>query len=264
MLVVVAAFRGYAIVASDGRMGTVSDCLYDDRSWKIRWLVVDTGSWLTGRKVLVHPSAVAKPDYEHHELAVALTRAQVEESPDIRSDQPVSREAELNLKDYYGWDPLWGGGDYFGGGFGIGAGGIGKPLSTPPFFAAASHDTDEVEASLADNEADPHLRSTTEIIGYHVHATDGSIGHMENLLIDDTSWSIRYFILDTKNWWIGRHVLISPYAVTKTSWEDHDIHLNVTREKVKSSPAWDPLAMVDQVYEKELHHYYNWPGYGFH
>jgi hypothetical protein len=262
MLVVIAAFKGYVIEATDGRMGTVSEFLFDDRTWKIRWLVVDTGNWLMGRKVLVHPSAISKVDYEHRELNVALTTAQVEASPDIRSDQPVSRQAELTVYDYYGWSPLWGGDDYFVGGQGIGAGGIGVPVSAPPLFGAGSHPTDDV--SLAGDAADPHLRSTAEVTGYHVHATDGAIGHVENLLTEDASWSIRYVIVDTRNWWAGKHVLISPYAVTAISWEAHDIHLNVSRDKVNTSPAWDPLAMIDQVYEKKLHHHYNWPGYSFY
>lgn len=262
MLVVIAAFKGYAIEATDGRIGTVSEFLFDDRTWKTRWLVVDTGNWLTGRKVLVHPSVIGKPNYDDRELKVALTMAQVEAGPDIRSDQPVSRQVELNLYDYYGWSPLWGGDDYFAGGQGIGAGGIGVPLSAPPLFGAGSYPTGDV--SHPGDETDPHLRSTAEMIRYHVHATDGAIGHIENLLIEDASWSIRYLIVDTRSWWAGKHVLIAPYAVTAISWEEQDIHLNVTRDKVNTSPAWDPLAIIDQVYEKELHHHYNWPGYGFY
>jgi hypothetical protein len=261
MLVVIAAFKGNAIEATDGRMGTVSDFLLDDRTWKVRWLVVDTGTWLTGRKVLLHPSAVGKSDYEHRALNVALTTAQVQASPDIRRDQPVSRQVELNLYDYYGWNPVWDGGGYFGAGLGIGAGAVAAPLSAPPFFAAGPRPSGEV---LLPDEADPHLRSTTELVGYHVHASDGSIGHVENLLVEDATWDIRYLIVDTKNWLPGRHVLISPYAVTAIGWEEKEVRLNAPRERVKSSPAWDPFVMVDQVYEKELHHHYSWPGYGFY
>lgn len=256
MLVVIAAFKGYAIEATDGRMGTVSDFLFDDRNWRVRWLVVDTGTWLVDRKVLVHPSAIGKPDHEHRALTVALTTAQVEASPDIQSDQPVSRQTELNLYDYYGWNPIWTVDGYFGAGPGIGAGGMGAPLSAPPLFGATPPGDDD--------EADPHLRSATELTGYHVHATDGSIGHIENLLIDDAGWDIRYLIVDTKNWLPGEHVLISPYAVTAISWEDHEIRLNLAQEKIRTSPKWDPLAVIDQVYEKELHHHYNWPGYSFY
>ena len=113
MLEVGSALKGYAIEASDGRIGTVGDFLFDDRTWKVRWLVVDTGTWLTGRKVLVHPSAIGRADYERRELSVSLTKSQVKGSPDILQDQPVSQQMERRLYDYYGWDPYWGD-NYFG------------------------------------------------------------------------------------------------------------------------------------------------------
>jgi len=93
------ALKGYAIEASDGRVGIVSDFLFHDQSWKMRWLVVDTGTWLIGRMVLIRPSAIVQADYERQELPVALTKAQVEGSPGISQDQPVSRQMEANLYD---------------------------------------------------------------------------------------------------------------------------------------------------------------------
>jgi hypothetical protein len=255
MLLVAAAFKGYAIKAQDGKIGVVADFLFDDRSWKLRWLVIDTGSWLSARKVLVHPSAIVKSDYDREELAVALTMTQVEESPDISADAPVSRQMELSLYDYYGWNPIWGGGGLLATGDGIGAGAIGSPLSSPPFFTANT-----ASSSEEDEHLDPHLRSVSAVIGYHVHATDGTIGHIENLLIDDKAWAVQYMIIDTKNWWPGQHVLLSPYAVSGVSWEDREIRLNVLREKVKTAPPWNPDAMIEQAYAEGLHHHYNWPG----
>jgi hypothetical protein len=95
--------KGYAIAASDGRLGTVSDFLFDDASWGIRWLVVDTGNWLSGRKVLL--PALGQLDPERNALSVELTMQQVKDSPDIDTDLPVSRQMETNIYDYYGWSP---------------------------------------------------------------------------------------------------------------------------------------------------------------
>jgi hypothetical protein len=255
MLLAVSAFKGYQIEASDGAIGTCSDLLFDDRSWRVRWLVVDTGKWLTGRRVLLHPSALGAPDHEHHELPAHLTKAQIEASPDLGSDQPVSAQMESSLYGYYGWDPLWGGS-------GFGGGSMATPLSAPALFGA---DTMR-DASVLDiprEAGDPHLRSTEALSRYHIHAVDGAIGHLENLLIDDAAWGIRYLIVDTRNWWPGKHVLLSPYAVTDIDWAERNIRLDITRTQVKASPPWDPIAMIDQVYEKALHHHYNWPGYGW-
>ena len=254
MLLAGSALKGYAIEANDGRLGAVSDLLFDDTTWKVRWLVVDTGTWLTGRKVLIHPSSIARIDYEHQELPVHLTRAQVKDSPDIAQDAPVSRQMQDNLYDYYDWDPLWGGGNYFGGYPGL----IGEPLAMPVY----QQDTELLERPGLD-DGDPHLRSIAEVIGYHVHASDGRIGHVLNVLMDDTHWGILYFIVDTKDWWFGQHVLVSPFAVKEIRWMEHEIRTNLTRDQVKASPPWDPAAVIDQAYAQHLHGYYGWPSYGW-
>lgn len=258
MILVGSALKGFAIEASDGSIGTVSDFLFDDRSWQIRWLVVSTGSWLSGRKILVHPSAIGQSDYQREAVPVRLTKQQVKDSPDILSDAPVSKQMETNLYGYYGWDPLWGGGNYFGG-YTSGMGGAFDPV--PPRFDTNLLEADRSSSSL--DSGDPHLRSLAEVVGYHIQAKDGPIGHVENFLVDDETWGIRYLIIDTKNWWPGQHVLMSPYAVHGISWSDRDVTLDVTRDKVKNSPTWDPAGMINREYEKHLHTYYGWSGYGW-
>jgi len=257
MLIVGSVLKGYAIEASDGRIGTVKTFLFDDTTWKIRWLVIDTGHWLTGRQVLVHPSAIGLPDHERRHLPVNLTKAQVEDSPDIQQDQPVTMQMQNHLYSYYGWDRYWGP-HYYGSGLtGIGTSGIGMPF----FGQAPTGDIDTLQRGS--EEGDPHLRSMTALRGYHIHATDGSIGHVENFLLDDMTWTIRYLIVDTRNWWPGAHVLIAPYAVDSVDWSQNQVRLSVSRDMVKSSPPWDPVAIVEQVYEQRLHEHYGWPGYGW-
>jgi hypothetical protein len=256
MLLVISALKGYAVEASDGRIGTVSDFLFDDVTWKLRWLVVDIGSWLTGHKVMIHPSAIAGADYEREVLPLRLTKAQVEGSLNILQDPPVSRQIESDLYGYYGWDPLWPRGGYFG------ENAMAFPLVSPPFLGGAS--LSEATAVMPRSiDADPHLRSTAEIKSYHVHATDGEIGHVENLIVDDIAWEIRYLIVDTRNWWPGKHVLMSPYAVREINWAERYVRLDLGRDKVKASPPWDPMDMIDQVSERRLHRHYGWAGYGW-
>ena len=101
------ALDGYAIEASDGRIGSVSDFLFEDTSWKVRWLVVDTGGWLSGRKVLLPLSALGKPDPSLRQFPVKLTMQQVKDSPDIDTDRPVSRQHETHIYGHYGWNPYW-------------------------------------------------------------------------------------------------------------------------------------------------------------
>lgn len=254
MMQVILPLKGFAIEAKDGKMGTISDFLFDDATWKVRWLVVDCGTWLTGRKVLIHPSAIARLDLQLQQFVVSLTKAQVEASPELAEDQPVSQQMEDRLYTYYGWDPLWSG-PYLG----AAPGAMAWPYMAPPYFGAGL--TGEARgADVGHQGADPHLRSVGEVTAYRIHAVDGEIGHIENFMIDDADWSIHYFVVDTRNWWFGERVLMSPLAVKSIDWFDRHVELGISREQVKSSPPWDPLVAFNRDYAKRLHSHYGWSG----
>ncbi len=256
MLFAVSGLEGCPIAASDGRIGAVKDFLFDDQSWKIRWMAVDTGDWLPGRKVLIHPSAIApleippKPRLpmmspgDSLEVSVNLTKQQIEASPEAREDDPVSKDMTALLYGYYGWDPDWG------------ATNTGESAIVAE---AAARRAADIETGP---EGDPHLRSAASVKGYHVHASDGELGHVENFLADDANWDIRYLVVATRSWWPGKIVRLAPYAVTDIDSLDRQVKLNVTRDQVKSAPAWDPLAMTDEVSEQQLRRHFGWPGYG--
>ena len=244
------AINGYAIAASDGRLGTVSDFLFDDASWLVRWLVVDTGKWLSGRKVLLPPSVLGHLDPKGREFAVGLTMQQVKDSPDIDTERPVSRQIETNIYDYYGWHPYWGAGRFMGG-YGYGGGGA-MPVSPVPDSRLLEED---IAAAQRSND-DPHLRSIEAVTGYHIHASDGEIGHVEDFLVEDADWSIQYLVVDTQNWWPGKKVLISPRSAREIDWTDNLVNLDVDRQRVKDSPAYDASTTVDRAYEKNFHSHY--------
>jgi len=254
MLIVGSALKGYAIQASDGQIGTVKTLLFDDTTWKIRWLVIDTGTWLSGRRVLVHASAIGDPDHQGKTLPARLTKAQVEASPDIGQDQPVTMQMQNQLHSYYGCDPYWG--PNFYGSVGLG---VGPDLA----FNRGGIYPREAAVQIGSDDGDPHLRDLAALCGYHIHATDGVIGHLENFLLDDADWVIRYLIVDTRNWWPGAHVLIAPFAVKDIDWSDQEVRLNLRRDQVKTSPKWDPADIVEHGYERQLHSHYGWPGFGW-
>ena len=172
MLQVISALKGFAIEASDGRMGTVVDFLFDDTSWKVRWLVVDCGNWLEGRKVLIHPSAVTHAGLEDEQFEVKLTKAQVEGSPPLLEHQPVSQQMQSRLYDYYAWDSAWSA-PY------LGVAGGTAPMMSPPYFGPQTRAEERPEV-VDSEDRDPHLRSVVEVMGYDIQALDGDIGHVEN------------------------------------------------------------------------------------
>jgi sporulation protein YlmC with PRC-barrel domain len=246
--------NGYTIMASDGHLGTVSDFLFDDTSWLVRWLVVETGSWLSGRKVLLPAFALGHLNPERGEFSVRLTRQQVKDSPNIDTERPVSRQVETGIYDYYGWSPYWGSGLYMGGyGFGYGYGG--GAMTPLPTLGSSRREEDIVAAQRSDD--DPHLRSTEAVTGYHIHAKDGEIGHVEDFLFEEADWSIHYLIVDTKNWWPGKKVLVSPRSVREIDWADNLVNLDLDRQKIKDGPAYDTAVTVDRTYEQQFHRYYD-------
>ncbi len=240
--------HGYGIAATDGHIGTVSDLLFDDKTWLVRWLVVDLGAWLPGRKVILPSSVLGHLDLNGETFPVRLTMQQVKDSPDVDTDQPVSRQMETNIYDYYGWSPYWCTGFYMGGyGFAGGA-----PLAVPYRKYGGADGVHENE-----QDGDKHLRSAEELSGYHIHALDGAIGHVDDLLVEDADWSVHYLIVDTSNWWVGKKVLISPRSVKTIDWAERMIGIDVDRQRVKDSPAYDAQTPIDRSYEKQYHEYYD-------
>jgi sporulation protein YlmC with PRC-barrel domain len=255
MLRAASTINGYAIAASDGRIGTVNDFLFDDASWLFRWFVVDTGKWLSGRKVLLPPSVLGHPNLKTEEFAVRLTMQQVKDSPNIDTERPVSRQIETNIYNYYGWRPYWGGSGFLMGGYGGYGYGYGGGTIAPMPSLETRRRTEEI-AAVQRSHDDPHLRSMDAVNGYHIHASDGEIGHVEDFLVEDEDWSIHYLVVDTTNWLPGKKVLISPQSIRAIDWTDNLVNLSVDRQRVKDSPAYDASVTVDRAYENHFHNYY--------
>ena len=244
--------RGYAIRATDGAIGEVDDLYFDDDRWAIRYLVVDTGSWLPGRKVLISPHAIGRPDWMAQQLPVSLTKTQVEGSPDVDTRKPVSRQYEAEYLRYYGYPHYWGGAGLWGMGAYPGS------LTTEGSFEEAMKAT---RVPPMHTPGDSHLRSCRALTGYHICASDGDIGHVKDLLVEDRTWAIRYLIVDTSNWWRGHDVLIAPQWIETVSWPDEKVSVDLTRQAVQDAPAYDAAAHLDREQEQAMHEHYGRPGY---
>lgn len=250
MLRSVKELHGYKILARDGEMGKVHEFLFDDEFWTIRYLVADTGSWLQQKLVLISPIALQQPDWSGRKFPVTLTKEQVENSPDIDKDKPVSRQHEIRLNRYYRWPLYWTGG---------GLSAAGTPGMPPPLVE--DEEMAEIEQEDIEDAKDKHLRSTKEVMNYHIHARDGEIGHVEDFIVDDENWLIRYLVVDTKNWLPGRKVLVSVEWSERIDWAGALVHVDLTREQIKQSPEFDPSKPVNREYEKQLYDFYGRPKY---
>jgi len=253
----------YAIGATDGTIGHVKDFYFDDEAWVVRYLVVETGDWLLSRKVLISPIAIGHPNWADKVLPVSITKEQVKNSPDIDTEKPVSRQHEIQYLGYYGYPYYWGGAGLWGGGI--------YPNILAPDYPdfAPTPDTVQSQAEKAYAQAevarhqddDPHLRSCNAVMSYHIQATDGDIGHVQGLLVDDETWAIRYLIVDTSNWWLGHQVLIAPQWIQNVSWPDATVSVSLTQQAVKDAPPFDSATQLDRNHEKSIHEHYGRPGY---
>ena len=228
--------KGYKLHSLDGEIGTVNEFYFDDHHWTIRYLVADTGNWLTGRQVLISPYALIAVNKEEQYIAIDLTKKQIEESPSLNSDKPVSRQFEEAYYGYYGWPMYWGGPFIWG--------------SYPDIV----RDREKWQEFSQDMKGwDPHLRSTQDVRGHHIQAADGYIGHVEDFIIDDKTWAIRYLIIDTQNWWPGKKVLVSPQWIERVSWSESTVFVNLPRETIKQSPEYREKSQQTREYETGLH-----------
>ncbi len=233
--------KNYQLKAKDGEIGRVKEFYFDDRNWIVRYLVVDTGTWLAGKRVLISPFAMTGEI--QGTIPVNLTKQQVEDSPFPESDLPVSRQFEMEYHTYYGWPLYWQG---------------------PYVWGAASvpyHGAIESAEAPATEKGDPYLRSTQDVTEYRIQAQDGEIGHVEDFVIDDHNWSIRYLLVNTRNWWPGKSVLIPPSWASNISWEESKVFVDLSRQTIKEAPEFDPELSLARGYEERLYRYYNRKGY---
>lgn len=216
--------EGVEIHATDGEIGALHDIYFDDESWLIRYFVVDTAKWLPGRKVLISTDAVHRPWGGDAGLPVDLTREQVKASPDIDTERPVSREAEILLFRHYGWSPYW-------------TDSLAPP--PPPMLASTEEEKREAEA-IAELTSDRHLQSCRELIGYTLEASDGKAGTVHDFLIDGNGSSIPYLVITSGEWLARKKVMLPAGSITSIKWAEAAIRTSLSRHAVESGSEYEP------------------------
>jgi hypothetical protein len=244
MLIQAKTLKGYKMDSLGGEIGKVKEFYFDDQFWAIRYLVADTGGWLTGRQVLISPYALVAVNKEKQQIGIDLSKKQIEDSPSLESNKPVSKQFEENFYLYYGWPSYWGG-LYMWGSY--------------PYIV---RDRDKWRESIQEGKTwDPNLRSTDAVNGHHIQAADGEIGHVDDFIIDDETWAIRYLLINTLNWWPGKKVLLSPQWIERISWGESKVFVNLSRDTIKQAPEYTDESLLTRDYESRLYQHYNRQGY---
>jgi len=214
---------GYQLSAKDGVIGHVKDFYFDDKSWSIRYLVVDTGPWLIGRQVLLSPHSLRDLNDYAKSLSVKLTRTQIEDGPSIESHVPVSRQYEEAYFNHYGWPAYWEDGEMWGV--------AGFPVAPVP------SKNDDAHHHGHNQRDDIHLRSVKAVTGYHVHLRDGSLGLVSGLMIEAGNWVICHLAVSTGHWYANKIVFIAASNVERISRETSELFVNLTKADLQQAPA---------------------------
>jgi sporulation protein YlmC with PRC-barrel domain len=241
---------GYSILALDGEIGKVHDIYFDDENWVLRYLVVDTGPWILGRKVLISPVALGQPDWMVQKFPINLSREDIEKSPEIDSEKPVSRSEQKALHEYFSWPAYW-------------AAPLAYTQTVRTVMKSELQDLkekDEQKVAAVKTEPETNLRRAKEVIGYQVKGRDDRLGKVADFILDDATWDLRYLVLDTKGSG-DKKVLIAPFWIKWIRFDEKKVFIDLNNEVITDSPGFDPNQPIQRDYEEVLYDYYGRPYY---
>lgn len=236
----------YVVIGTDGEVGEVDEIYFDNQSWTIRYIVTDTGNWLSSKKVLLSPHSVTNISKDKKQIVFNLSKEKIKNSPGIETEKTVSRQRESDLAAYYGWPIYW-----------AGSGMEPIPAYVPLAPVPPAYVNKDISGSISKPEGDPFLQGSEEVIGYSIKADDGDIGHVEDFLFDTNNWMIRYMVVDTKNFLAGKKVLIALPWIKDINWMGSNVRVGLTKESIKNSPEYDERVPVEKDYEEKLHQHYD-------
>jgi len=217
---------GLTVHSLDGPVGSVKDLYFDDETWNVQYVVVETGKWLNHRHLLIESRSLKDPIWNGKILLIGLTRDQVEQCPDVSIEKPVYLQKEEELERLYRWPRYWGGTD---------------PLFPVPRNVEPVVDWGRSQATISDWKTWPqkthnqHLRSGQEVIGYSLEAENGIVGKVIDLVVDDTDWSLPFLAVELQHWLEGKIVYVSTRRCQKIEidWSQDLISVDMTKNEVK-------------------------------
>lgn len=201
-------------------IGIVDDLLIEDGSWNVRYLAVTTNVPLT-RRVLLSPVAIDRFDHASKSIATTLTAQQVVDSPPLNCDQPISRQYEEALVDYFGWPIYW----------------FGRTILKPQTLEAmAASDA----MSSVDETSCTNLRSAAEICGYQIQTHNGVAGVMNDLVIQLDAWTVDFATADSKSWLPSESSMFSTNWIRQIDWYSQNVAIDLSKS------ALEPVTGRDQ------------------
>jgi hypothetical protein len=254
---------GLDVQGTDGELGKTEDGYVDREYWVVRYFLVNAGSWLKDRRVLLSTAAALETHWKRQVIVTDLQRERVRRSPALDSACPVTRTKEEEINRYFGWPVYWDISRFpeYPGETGTEYPEVSRPEYHGPsriYYSRSPEEEDREAAEPATRCGDHvHLLRTGRILGYHIQATDGEIGHLHELLFDDETWAIRYLVVDTRTFLPGRKALLTPSHVLRVEADESRIYINVRRDVIRNSPEYDSDKVLDREFEERVYDYYS-------
>jgi hypothetical protein len=196
---------GEKLGATDGEIGTIKDFYFDDQNWEIRYLVANTGDWLTGRNVLIPPRSLASPSATGKVMRVRLTRKKIEKSPSVESHKGLSPQFEEEYHKHYGR-------------LAHPKNAVGKMIGPQP-------------------EPENRIHSTQAVNGYLFRIGEETTGHICDFMIDAESWTIGQLVVRTGHRLSGKETLIETKQVERISHKESTVSAHPLEEASGQGPA---------------------------
>lgn len=248
MLQSVNDLKGYDIFATDGEIGNIEEFYFEDINFKMRYLVANTGNWLTGKQNLISPVRITHLDRENRRVRVSLTKEEVRKSPTVDKHLPVSRQMEKMVSDYYGNTYYW----------------DDRPDLNATQLATVNAARATVKSAMtttsvvsAESPQDVHLRSAQETAAYEVAGLDGTFGKIVDFIVETDNWTMRYVTVDTGSWLAEKQVLVSTGWIEGFNWSNRRVNMNLTRAQIESCPDFNEVAEITNEYETRLQKHFD-------
>ena len=247
----------YDVKAFDDTIGKVDDFLFMDTDFHIQYLVVNIGPILFGRKVLIAPHALGEPDWVSQQVPVNLTKEEIKSSPNIKTDQPISEMDLDRLHDYYQWPKFW---------TSLSNTMVSTPMTVgrhDPNRGEPGYQTNTVQLSIQKQRqaTTSKLRSINEVMGYKVSGTDGTAGTVDDIVVDDKLWILRYLVIKTGTIFNHKNVLLAADWIDWIRHRESELEVDLPVELIEKSPEFDPEMPMTRRQEEVFYDFHGKPYY---
>lgn len=196
---------GYKISAIDGEIGKVKEFYFDETSWTVRYIIVETGSLFFGRKVMISTQAIIDAQWETEHFLTNMTIQQIENSPKVDDGKQLTRGQEILLNQHYNWKSYW----------------------------------DASIQKIADG-SNSYLVHANDLTGYQLIASDGQVGNIKDLIVAKASWKINSIVIDAFKTSPAKEILLSPKWIKEINADRSAAVSDHTTAEIKSNPAYNP------------------------